>query len=56
MMEKVHINSVDNCEYCDTSYWEHDTGYREYSCDLFGCECVGDEDCPLTFKFKVRDQ
>lgn len=51
------------CEYCDCSYYEYDTGYREYECRLwmkqdekfYNC-CGGDisNGCPLSFKYKVK--
>ena len=46
-------NSWENCEYCEETYKEWDTGYTEYGCSLFGGECV--ECCPLSFKYKVED-
>ena len=46
------------CEHCDRSYYEHDTGYAEYECNLYDtCECTGgsiDLGCPLSFRYKVE--
>ena len=47
-----HINNWENCEYCERSYYEYDTGYAEYSCSLLGYECI--EQCPLSFKFRIE--
>lgn len=48
-----YINDWENCEYCEETYKEWDTGYTEYGCSLFGEECV--EDCPLSFKYSVEE-
>ena len=48
----------EKCEYCECSYYEHDTGYSEYSCDLDSMyDCTGGDieyGCPLSFKYKVE--
>lgn len=49
-----YINDWENCEYCEETYKEWDTGYIEYGCFLFGEECV--EDCPLSFKYSVEEK
>jgi hypothetical protein len=42
------------CEYSELKYEERDTGYKEYECELTGYVCVGGDDCPLKFKYKVE--
>ena len=48
----------EKCEYCECSYYEHDTGYSEYECNLYDkAPCVGgciEYGCPLSFKYKVK--
>ena len=47
----------EECEYCDRSYYEYDTGYAEYECSLWGNDpCLGGCicGCPLAFKYKVE--
>lgn len=53
-MEYEFINEWENCEYCEETYKEWDTGYAEYGCNLFGGECT--ENCPLTFKYKIESE
>lgn len=31
-----------------------DTGYTEYSCSLFGGDCM--QPCPLSFKYKIEKE
>lgn len=52
---KEYENDWENCEFCEQSYYEYDTGYAEYSCRLLGYECI-DEQCPLSFKYKVEEE
>lgn len=47
-------NNWDNCEFCEQSYYEYDTGYAEYSCGLLGKECIC-EYCPLSFRYSVEE-
>ena len=48
----------EDCEYCECSYYEHDTGYAEYECNMYYTgNCVGgsiEMGCPLSFKYKVE--
>lgn len=50
----------ERCEYCECSYYEHDTGYAEYECNLYNKgNCVGgsiEMGCPLSFKYKVEEE
>lgn len=54
VVEEYHINDWEECEYCKCVYWEHDTGYGEYDCQLLECECLGDG-CPLSFEYTVEE-
>lgn len=57
-MEIIYNVDYENCDYCGYSYCESDTGYKEFSCDLTGLECMGgyiDSGCPLAFKYEVED-
>lgn len=49
-MEEIFTNWED-CEYCRQSYYERDTGYSEYECELTGFECL--EECPLNCKYEI---
>lgn len=56
-MADIHEQDLKECEYCEQSYYEYDTGYSEYECDLWGCECFGGgigNGCPLSFKYKIE--
>lgn len=56
-MESIYEESYEKCDYCHESYYERDTGYSEYACDLTGYECMGgyiDGGCPLSFKYVVE--
>lgn len=48
------------CEYCERSYYEYDTGYAEYECNIYSAgNCVGgciDLGCPLSFVYKVESE
>lgn len=41
MMEEVYEEDYNTCDYCRRSYYEYDTGYAEYHCDLVDFECMG---------------
>lgn len=49
------IQDYDGCEFCETTYYEYDTGYSEVGCSLIGdphkINCDPDC-CPLSFKYK----
>ena len=56
-MEEIYEQNWKDCEYCEQSYYENDTGYSEYQCNLIGGECCGgdiDNGCPLSFKYKIQ--
>jgi len=56
-MEEIYEQNWEDCEYCEQSYYENDTGYSEYQCNLIGGECCGgdiDNGCPLSFKYKIQ--
>lgn len=57
---KIHDPSEEQkeCEYMRQTYFEYDTGYAEYDCDLIGSGCMYNFEygCPLTFKYKVEEQ
>ena len=63
MEEDIYENDYENCEFCECTYYENDTGYAEYGCNLItgnakDCECFGgdiDDGCPLSFKYKIDD-
>lgn len=49
----------EECEYCERSYYEYDTGYSEYECTLYDeSPCLPGiaYGCPLSFKYKVEDK
>ena len=50
----------EECEYCDRSYYEYDTGYAEYECNLYTTGmCTGGDiqlGCPLSFRYKVEEK
>ena len=62
MEEDIYENDYENCEFCEQTYYENDTGYVEYGCNLItgdaeDCECFGgdiDSGCPLSFKYKIE--
>ena len=35
MEEEIYEVDYENCSYCETTYYENDTGYREYGCSLW---------------------
>lgn len=56
-MEDIYKQNWEECEYCGQSYYEYDTGYSEYECELVGGECLGgnvDSGCPLSFKYQIE--
>ena len=56
-MEEYTID-WEECPYAKRTYYEYDTGYSEWGCDLISevidkdiyCDELG---CPLSFKYKV---
>lgn len=57
---EIYEPNWEKCQYCECSYYEHDTGYSEYSCGLWDGEdsCYGGDiglGCPLAFKYKVEE-
>lgn len=55
-MDEELIVDWEECEYCHRSYYEYDTGYSEYECELTGFNCMGDEYCPLSCKYNVVEE
>lgn len=56
-MENIYEEISDECDYCGRSYYEYDTGYAEYECELTGYPCMGgyiDSGCPLAFRYIVE--
>lgn len=55
--EDVYLTDWETCEYCKTTHYESDTGYRECGCELLGDPykyyCAPDV-CPLDCKVKVE--
>lgn len=64
MEEEIYENDYEKCEYCEVTYWESDTGYREYGCSLITgnereSECLGGDihyGCPLSFKYQIENK
>lgn len=62
MKEGIYKNDWEKCEYCEVTYWEIDTGYKEYGCSLItgderDVKCLGSGincGCPLSFKYKIE--
>jgi hypothetical protein len=55
---KIYEQDYKKCQYCECSYYEHDTGYEEYECELVSGECCyGDIrfGCPLSFKYEIEE-
>lgn len=55
-MEEVYENNWEKCDYCEVYYYESDTGYKEYKCELVDGECCGGDieyGCPLSFKYHI---
>lgn len=61
-MDEIYKNDWENCEYCERTYYESDTGFCEYGCslitgDAYDYGCVGcdiDNGCPLSFKYTIE--
>ena len=49
-----YINDWENCDFSKIRYYESDTGYAEYYCELLDSECI--EDCPLSFKYNCEKE
>lgn len=48
----------EECEYCECSYYEYDTGYSEHECTLYDkypCQPGIAYGCPLSFKYKTEE-
>ena len=63
-MEKFE-QDWEQCPYCCESYYEYDTGYREYECQIYKkrngklYECCGgsiEYGCPLSFRYEMSDK
>lgn len=50
---KTYENYFKDCEFCEQTYCEYDTGYAEYKCNLLQDECLCDL-CPLSFKYELN--
>ena len=50
---KTYENYFKDCEFCEQTYCEYDTGYAEYICNLLQDECLCDL-CPLSFKYELN--
>ena len=58
-IKDVCYRDYENCEFCERTAYEYDTGYSEYGCTL------GDENpdnnpcayeyCPLNFTYEVEE-
>lgn len=46
------IKDFSSCKHTRRSYYECDTGYSEYMCDITSGDCF-EECCPLCFKYSV---
>lgn len=56
-MKEIYEQNWEECEYCEQSYYEYDTGYSEYRCGLCDGECLGgdlESGCPLSFKYLIE--
>ena len=54
-----YIIDWEECPYVKNTYYEHDTGYSEWSCDLLSDVadeyiCCDELGCPLCFKYKIE--
>lgn len=59
---EIYEQNWEECPYCECTYSEYDTGYREYGCSYFkdasDMECGGgelDSKCPLAFKYQIEE-
>lgn len=63
MEEKIYEKDYEKCDYCETTYYEYDTGYTVFGCSLItgderDHECLGgdlDYGCPLSFKYRIEN-
>lgn len=56
-MDEINEINWEECEYCEQSYFEWDTGYAEYNCNLVDDSCMGgdiDYGCPLAFRYRIE--
>lgn len=61
-MEKIYEPDYKHCEYCEETYYEYDTGYREFGCSFYtgdaeDGDCMGgdiEHGCPLAFKYRTE--
>lgn len=61
-MEDVYEPDLEKCEYCEVTYSEYDTGYKEFGCSFISgderdYECLGgglDYGCPLAFRYNIE--
>ena len=63
MEKEIYEPYWEQCPHCEETYYEYDTGYREYECVLIKELCEGVHDfknmfgcsmCPLAFKYTVE--
>lgn len=53
-MQTYEHDLFNECEHAKTTYYEYDTGYAEYMCELFGdWPC---DECPLSFKWTIEEE
>lgn len=61
-MEDIYEPDMEECEHCEVTYSEYDTGYKEFGCSFVtgnakDCECLGgrlDFYCPLAFRYSIE--
>ncbi len=54
MEEKIIGCKWKKCEYATQSYFEWDTGYEEYDCELMDSDC-NEYECPLVCRYKIEE-
>lgn len=57
-MESIFEQDCDECEYSERSYYESDTGYSEYKCELSGFPCHGGgiaNGCLMSFRYQINE-
>lgn len=63
MDKELYEPDWEQCPHSEETYYEYDTGYREYDCALIKQFCEGIPDfknifdcsiCPLAFKYTVE--
>lgn len=63
MEKELYEPNWEQCPYCEESYYEYDTGCREYECELISQLCGGSHNCeggyinsvcPLSFRYTVE--